>query len=693
MSAACPGRQVWTDTDGSTICGPPIPTPLPVPTWDLDLPPWPTAATPEATPTPTPAAVAPAATTATTTPAPVPAVVTDRPDVVGAVGVVGLALAVAVALAAVVVNVRRHDRAGELVAVARLGARRLAWPLRRAWRVRHLGARLVCMVVVVVGGGLAVATWVPVLLLLPALAVAVLALGGVHRLVLPAREPEAESWWSERVLVGILTRAGVLARTKADAPPVTLRRFGAPQHEDGGTSVKVGLPSGVTASSVAARREAIAAELGVPVTRLDVRHDPADPPNRVTLAVLPSRSPGSAASPLATVTSTRWAAPVRIGADSRGRAVTLATTEENVLIAGRPGAGKTTTARVVLAHYLLDPTAEVFLLDGKGSVKDYGAARPLCSRFVSGADEDAVAQTEVLLDEVLTIVRARNAASDGTAPGGLLVLLEELQDVRAAADKGTRECIDAVLGRIVRMGRAVGVTVLVSTQRPSVDDLPSGVRNLISQRLALMLRNGSDAALVLGQTPDLPLPTKRGEALLTTATGTTAVQLDHLTDDAWRAVCARATTLRPAVPVVPPEPVVADLPEPVVAAAQVPPEPAADVQPEPPAPVRDPLVHAVVEVLKDSDPRGLPATALLALIPGWLAPASPALLGRALGRAAEVERGHVGKAPVWRLADPSVTPRSTPRSGGTEGSAGGETAGQPDAVPSPSVPPVGGGAA
>jgi hypothetical protein len=241
---------------------------------------------------------------------------------------------------------------------------------------------------------------------------------------------------------------------------------------------------------------------------------------------------------------TDWREPVVIGRGEDGL-VTLDADEANTLIAGRPGSGKTSVARIVLAHYLLDPVASVYLLDGKGSRKDYGACRDLCARFVWGTDDTAIEDTLSMLWEVLDLVRARNAAFDGESePVGVLVLLEEFQDVRASADKAVREDLDNVLGRIVRMGRAVGCHVLVSTQRPTTDDLPSGVRNLISQRLALMLRNGEDARIVLGSTPEIPLPTKRGEGLLCLATGTQAVRLSHLTDTAWAAVCGRASSLR-----------------------------------------------------------------------------------------------------------------------------------------------------
>jgi hypothetical protein len=49
-----------------------------------------------------------------------------------------------------------------------------------------------------------------------------------------------------------------------------------------------------------------------------------------------------------------------------------------------------------------------------------------------------------------------------------------------------------------------------------------------------MLRNGQDAALVLGHTPALALPEARGEAMYTNGGAVKAVQLDRLTDQAGR---------------------------------------------------------------------------------------------------------------------------------------------------------------
>jgi len=609
---------------------------------------------------------------AASTPAATPAAVTTTPTTPdhhaggGTSGVMmQLLLLVAIVLVAAVarrVPAVATSRVAPVLAAVERGARRVVRPLRWATRGR-VAIRLVVVIGVLVGV-VVIASFVPGILRIPVFLAALAALGWT-----PRKPATDDRWYSHTNLVHALAAAGILRAPKPGEPPPVLHYRGRVVVDElGGTTVVVALPAGKTASDVIAKREALAGALGLPAARLYVTHEDADPAGVVRLHVAEPRATGTAASPLATATRTSWSEPVPIGVDPRGRPVVLATDEANALLAGQPGAGKSTVAKIVLSHALLDPAAEVYLLDGKGSMKDYGAARPLCRRFVSGVDDDAVDATVAMLDLVLDIVRARNA--DGGQHGGVLLLLEELQDVRAAAGKADREQLDNTLGRIVRMGRAVGVSVLISTQRPSVDDLPSGVRNLISQRLALQLRNGQDAALVLGVTPELPLPKRRGEALLTTSTGTTTVALDLLDQSAWEAVCRRAAALRPARrgPERPQDSQEAVgngfLAQHLRVEAERRPAPPAEVEApaEPVEAVLDPLLGEVLRVLQDSNPQGLPATALLGQLPAYVRPASPAHLGKALaGYPDVVERRHVGKAPVWRLrpslGDPSANPR------------------------------------
>lgn len=547
-----------------------------------------------------------------------------------------------------------------------------------------LRAALVALVIAAptASGGLAVRVVARLVGLSPGLLV-LLGLGVLALVALAQRggDEDADKWWGERRLLAALRTAAVVPAAKDGDEPVVLHRRGQPQHTEHGSTVVLELP-GVPWTLARDRADRLAAALRLDSDRLAVTHPDGTPTGVVSLFYGSARRAGSAPAQVGSAQRTRWSDPVRIGCDLQGQPVHLATHEANTLLAGQPGSGKTAVARTVLAHYLLDGTAQVFLLDGKGSRADYGAATALCTRFVSGVDEDAAEALEQMLAEVLDIVRTRNGAVTEPAGGwpGVLLLLEELQDVRAAADKATRERLDNLLGRIVRMGRAVGVAVLISTQRPTVDDVPAGVRNLVSQRLALMLRNGADAALVLGTTPTLPLPTRRGQALLTTPTGTVAVALDLLDGAAWAALCQRAAALRTSLPATAAEPagLYARPVEPAVSLAKDP-EPA-PVEPEPEA--VDPLLDAVVEVLRDADPAGMTASALHTALPEWVRPDTPARLGMALrphlATGVAVRRAHVAKAAVIRLGVPGTGPRQVP----------GASPVSPRRVPGPGTPGI-----
>jgi hypothetical protein len=458
-------------------------------------------------------------------------------------------------------------------------------------------------------------------------------------------------WWRQEALGAALVSAGILPAPKDGRPLPKVRFRGKRQADAAGTAVTFALPkvaggSHVVYADCAPRRSQLAAALRVPLALFELSPVPESPPNVIRIWVGNAQSSATVPAAVGKCEPTKSSGNVRIGRGSTGQVVELATNESNCLIAGVPGSGKTSLARILLAHYLLDESAIIFLLDGKGSRKDYGSAKGLCARYVSGVEETAVEDTVEMLKAVLDIVRGRNAAGSEECPPGVLVLLEEYQDIRASADKAVKEELDVLLGRIVRMGRAIGVVVVVSTQRPSVDDLPSGVRNLINQRVALQLRNGADAALVLGQAPTLALPTRRGEALLTTPVSTLSVQLDRLTDAAWRDVVTRARQLRPKVAA----PIVA-----VVEEAKAP---------------TDPLLLAVLDVLLAAPVDGLTATALLAELPAEVAPDSVVALGRKLAAfaaaGAAIEGGKLGRSRSWRLLRRMGDVGTHPRSDGGE---------------------------
>lgn len=514
--------------------------------------------------------------------------------------------------------------------------RRYVAVLRRWWRSRkeprpvRFVVGLVLAVFVV--GVLAVGYAKTVLALL--IIAAVLAL--YFRLRTTPEKDDPDAWWRARFLGDALVGAGI---TKP--PPAGqghhIRYLGRPQQDEHGVTVTIDLPGDALASTAMLKREALARCLRVNLDRFDVSPVEGTHPGVVRLWV------GEADATPQTVAATvparsTWPAPVRIGANKRGAPVMLPTHEANTLVAGVMGYGKTSTARILVGHALLDPASRLWVIDGKGSTKDWGDARPVAERFVLGSAEDAVEQTQAALDEVLAEVRRRNAAS-ATDPktDALLLLLDEWQDVRASADKAQREALDATLGRIIRTGRAVGSHVVIVTQRPTVEDVPSGARNLLSNRLALVTRNAADAALVLGEQPTLALPKRKGEALLATPTGMSAVRLDYLSDEQWRDLCRRAAALRPR-----------RAPEPAPSSVRV---------EDTPSPSLDPEVEAIVAVLRDA-PDGMTAGEILKARGLPSEPKDAAALGRFIRRhpdlflAPQGERGKVGGRRLIRLEAP-----------------------------------------
>lgn len=489
----------------------------------------------------------------------------------------------------------------------------------------------------------------------------------------PARR---ERWWDERSLVDLLVDAGVL-KAPARGQRLHLSRRGKPAHDDTGTHVSLELPGAVPWNVAAGKRAELAAGLGVDPALVAVTHTAGTPGGALTLSVLKPRPPLELGglSPLCSTTEPGDPMlPTRMGSDlETGEPILLGNDEENFLAAGIPGSGKTELVRMKLRPYLMNPRAELYVLDGKGSRKDYAGVRTVArargGAFVWGTDEDAPEQLEQMLGRVLALVRHRNEVDeDGTADWPpVLVLLEELQDVRDGAETRTivndageeetvkgPERIDRALRRIVRMGRAVRVQVGIVTQRTTVDDVPSSYRNLLSQRIAVgTVPNRSDYALVLGVSKvDVPLPAvKRGQGVVRVDGEVRAIVPDRFPLPEWKAVLAAAAQLGRPVEL---EKRTAGLSDHTAAA--------------PSEPI-DPLVCAVLPLLAAGP---LPAATLLVKLPADIAPADARSLGVQL-RAADpagrwVERARFGgRSYRWGTAGTSAgTPAGT--AGATTGS-------------------------
>ena len=194
--------------------------------------------------------------------------------------------------------------------------------------------------------------------------------------------------------------------------------------------------------------------------------------------------------------------PIPIGLDDDARLVALGLFGRHSLIAGNPGSGKSNALRVVLAGLAASRDVAVFGIDPKHV--ELTMWSPRLSGLVTGSDaEPAMVLIEQLLDEIQ--VRAMHLASIGSAKLNpspqhpwIVLVIDEWAELGAASDSKQRQALASLLRRYVALGRAVGCTAVLATQRPTSDTIDVGTRALIDLRFAFKVGDRYQAEAILG---------------------------------------------------------------------------------------------------------------------------------------------------------------------------------------------------
>jgi S-DNA-T family DNA segregation ATPase FtsK/SpoIIIE len=336
----------------------------------------------------------------------------------------------------------------------------------------------------------------------------------------------------------ITTRAELPAQVQPPTPDVITRALGAlgiaqisqaikngdpisfpsPVREDGpGWRFEVDLPYGVTATQVIERREAFASGLRRPLGAVWPEVVSSEHAGRLEGWV--GRADISKAKPapwpwLRTGGGDVFA-PFPFGTDPRQRRAEGHLVEHNWLAGSMPGQGKTSAVRVLVSAAALDPTCELWIHELKGT-GDLDPFEQVSHRFISGIDDESIAYAaeslaklrrevmdrsarlkklprEVCPDKKITRQIA-NKRSLRLHPLGCFI--DECQNLFSHPKYGKQAGEDAVF--IIKIGRALGVFLVLATQRPDRDSLPTGVSGNVSTRFCLKVAGQVENDMILG---------------------------------------------------------------------------------------------------------------------------------------------------------------------------------------------------
>ncbi len=268
---------------------------------------------------------------------------------------------------------------------------------------------------------------------------------------------------------------------------------------------------------------------------------------------------------------------VGLGRDITGRSVMAnLATFPHVLIAGQTGAGKSSCINSIVTSLLMRTTPDqvrLILVDPKRvELGQYNNVPHLLTEVVvnpkkaANALDWAVREMEMRYDLLAEVgvrdITGYNALWDrGDLPtednpdpvGGknydrlpfIVIVVDELADLMMVAARD----VESSIARLAQMARAVGLHLVIATQRPSVDVITGVIKANIPSRLAFAVSSLTDSRVILDQ-PGAEKLVGKGDMLLLSASSsrTERIQGAWVDEDCVRKVVAhwRRQTIAPA---------------------------------------------------------------------------------------------------------------------------------------------------
>jgi S-DNA-T family DNA segregation ATPase FtsK/SpoIIIE len=295
--------------------------------------------------------------------------------------------------------------------------------------------------------------------------------------------------------------------------------FPAPITKDGpGWRADVDLPHGVTAVDIMERRERLASGLRRPLGCVwpEPAHDAHAGRLVLWVGYEDMNKTRQAPWPLAKSGTADVFRPIPFGTDQRGRIVYLVLIFESVLIGAMPRQGKTAAMRVILLALALDVHVQLRVFELKGT-GDLSALEKVAHEYGTGQHDDTIAAAVAWLRQLLHEELPRRTRTIANLPRDLAPENKVTPDLAAKKSLGlfpivlaVDECQELFMHplygseaaelclRLIKLGPAVGIILILATQRPDKDSLPTGISANVGIRFCLRVMDQIANDMILG---------------------------------------------------------------------------------------------------------------------------------------------------------------------------------------------------
>jgi S-DNA-T family DNA segregation ATPase FtsK/SpoIIIE len=362
---------------------------------------------------------------------------------------------------------------------------------------------------------------------LPVLAVLVPVLAWIGRpadkpIVTSAVVPVAYDPLTMDAIVRALGALGIGEMNKAlrEYPDKAIVPVDPPMRDGPGWLARLDLPYGVTAGAVSEKREELASGLRRPLGCVWPETEHKRHPGALNLYVSDEdmTTAEQPAWPLAKRGTADLFRPQVFGFDPRGRAVTLTLMFASVIIGSVPRMGKTFLLRLLLLICALDLRAELHAYDLKGT-GDLAPLRGVAHRYRAGDDPEDIDYLVADWRKLRTELRRRTKVIRTLADEHPDLCPENKVTPELAADKrlglhpvviAVDECqvafehkthgteLEEIATDLVKRGPALGMLIILATQRPDAKSIPTGISANAVLRMCLKVMGQTENDMVLG---------------------------------------------------------------------------------------------------------------------------------------------------------------------------------------------------